>query len=57
MNLLASAITRLTSALGEPTAVVTVRNLREPMERPVRPGDDFAVVAPPVMNFAQGRRR
>jgi error-prone DNA polymerase len=54
INLLATAITRLANASD--AADATVKNLRQPAEPPTAPADDFALVAPPAMNFAQGRR-
>ena len=56
VNLLAKRITRLTR-LDDPDAA-TVKDLHEP-EPPAaeRGGDDFAIAAPAVMNFGQGRRR
>jgi error-prone DNA polymerase len=55
VNLLATAITRLVNRSDAADAAVT--NLRQPAEPSTTPPDDFAVVAPPAMNFAQGRRR
>ena len=55
INLLASTIAQL----ARPTSgqASTVRNLRSPPASSAATGDDFSVVAPPAMNFAQGRRR
>ncbi len=53
INLLATAIHPL-HRLDGPGA--TVKQLQR-TEQPAAPSDDFAVVAPPAMNFAQGRRR
>ena len=55
INLLASSI----AALAQPRegADATVRDLRKPSEPPTAPAEDFALVAPPAMNFGQGRRR
>ena len=39
---------------GTPAAVM---QLHQPEPTPVTAGDDFAAVAPPATNFAQGRRR
>ncbi len=56
VNLLAKRITRLTR-LDDPDAA-TVKDLHEPEPPAVeRGGDDFAIAAPAVMNFGQGRRR
>jgi len=53
-NLLAENLTRLTNITG---AAAPVANLRPPAEPGDTGEDDFRVVAPPAMNFAQGRRR
>jgi error-prone DNA polymerase len=55
INLLASSIT----TLPQPSdgAIASVRNLRKPAEAPAALAEDFALVAPPAMNFGQGRRR
>jgi error-prone DNA polymerase len=55
INLLAKNITRLTPDLGASTATVT--DLRPTKEPPTTAAEDFAVAAPAVMNFGQGRRR
>ncbi len=55
INLLASSIATLPKP-SEGTAA-SVRDLRKPSESPSRPAEDFALVAPPAMNFGQGRRR
>ncbi len=54
INLLAKSIHRLTPHFGDVEA--TVKNLHKPDE-PAAGAEDFAIVAPPAMNFAQGRRR
>jgi error-prone DNA polymerase len=54
VNLLAASITALAESPGGQGAAV--RNLREP-PKPAAAGDKFAVVAPAVMSFGQGRRR
>ena len=55
INLLASSI----AALPQPSDAITtsVRDLRKSSESPAAPAEDFALVAPPTMNFGQGRRR
>jgi hypothetical protein len=53
-NLLADSITRLTHTAGEPAKV---RQLRPAAPAPADDEDNFRVVAPPAMHFAQGRRR
>ena len=55
INLLASSI----ATLPQPSdgAVASLRDLREPSEPQTTTVDDFALVAPPAMNFGQGRRR
>jgi error-prone DNA polymerase len=55
INLLAASITTLPRP-SDGTAA-SVRDLHKPSESPVAPVDDFALVAPPAMNFGQGRRR
>jgi len=55
INLLAKSINRLTPDLSASTAAV--RDLRPTDEPPTTTAEDFAAVAPPAMNFAQGRRR
>jgi error-prone DNA polymerase len=55
INLLAKNITRLTPSIDAPAA--TVRDLRPTEQPPTTTAEDFATVAPPAMNFAQGRRR
>ncbi len=55
VNLLAESIATLPQPSGDSAA--SVRDLRKPSEPPVAPADDFALVAPPAMNFGQGRRR
>ena len=52
-NLLANAIHPLHRLDGRPANVTQLPQA----EQPATPGDDFAIVAPPAMNFAQGRRR
>ncbi len=53
VNLLATSLTRLSHTTGEPAAV---RDLPQPVKPPTI-DEDFKAVAPPAMNFAQGRRR
>jgi error-prone DNA polymerase len=57
VNLLAVSI----AALPQPSAQASapVRDLRRPAEDPpaLAPAEDFALVAPPAMNFGRGRRR
>jgi error-prone DNA polymerase len=54
INLLAKSIEPLTKREG---STATIKRLREPEEEAATASEDFAVVAPPAMNFAQGRRR
>jgi len=55
INLLASTIARLPRpSFGQ---AASVSDLRDATASPATSGDDFSVVAPPAMNFAQGRRR
>ncbi len=53
VNLLATSLTRLSHTTGQPA---TVRDLPQPGKPPTA-DEDFNAVAPPAMNFAQGRRR
>ncbi len=53
-NLLAGSIKRLTHTAGEPAAI---RQLRPAAPAPAEDEENFRVVAPPAMHFAQGRRR
>ena len=56
INLLAALITALPQPSAETAA--SVRDLRKPADPPaVAPTEDFALVAPPAMNFGRGRRR
>jgi error-prone DNA polymerase len=54
INLLATSLKRLTHTTGTPAAVKT---LRPPAPEPDTASEDFNAIAPPAMNFAQGRRR
>ena len=55
INLLAKSINRLTPRIdGTPAGIA---QLHQPAQPPVTNSKDFAAVAPPAMNFAQGRRR
>jgi error-prone DNA polymerase len=55
INLLATSIT----ALPQPSngTIASVRDLHKPSDPPAAPAKDFALLAPPAMNFGQGRRR
>jgi error-prone DNA polymerase len=55
INLLASSI----ATLPQPSdgTAASVRALRKPSESPAAAADRFALVAPPAMNFGQGRGR
>jgi error-prone DNA polymerase len=55
INLLAKSIHRLTPRVDDTPAALA--QLHQPEHVPAATGDDFAAVAPPAMNFAQGRRR
>jgi hypothetical protein len=48
---------RAPSLLLSHNAGATVKNLHKPEQVPATDAEDFAAVAPPAMNFAQGRRR
>ena len=54
INLLATTLARLARAPDGPLAAVS--KLPKPVD-PDTQDSDFAAVAPPVLNFAQGRRR
>ena len=53
INLLANAIHPIHKLDDRPASVTQLPQA----EQPTTPSEDFAVVAPPAMNFAQGRRR
>jgi len=55
INLLAKSINRLTPRIEGTPAGIT--QLHQPKPVPDTTDNDFAAVAPPAMNFAQGRRR
>ncbi|HEY2536497.1 MAG TPA: error-prone DNA polymerase [Solirubrobacteraceae bacterium] len=55
VNLLAASIAPLLQPSAEEAA--SVHDLRRPSPPPAAANEDFALVAPPAMNFGQGRRR